>query len=303
MYFSTELTLPNILKSNYMKKLILFVLSIFVLAACVKKSDYETLKTEHDSVVAQLNDKSVEVNQYFEQLNEIEKNFSQIKELEQFVAVETSNDKINNQAAERIKNNINMITELFNKNKEMVESLQKNLNKSKGEYKALQNTLANYSEKLLLQGLMIDSMKIEIENRDEKILQLDRTVNTLNEEVTVLSSNIKEKEEKIVRQDDAMHTAWYVFGSRKELKTQRIITSEGAFQSKLLQSDFNKDYFVKIDIRKTLRIPLYAKKAKILTNHKATSYQIEDENGNKVIQIKDPVEFWKLSKYLVIEVN
>ena len=94
------------------------------------------------------------------------------------------------------------------------------------------------------------------------------------------------------------------FGSRSELKEQHIITSDGLFSSqKVLQRDFNKNYFVKIDARNTKSIPLYSTHAKILTNHPKSSYTLEKENGNFVLHIIDPNEFWSVSKYLVIEVD
>jgi hypothetical protein len=51
----------------------------------------------------------------------------------------------------------------------------------------------------------------------------------------------------------------YVFGTKKELKEQRIMVD-----GKVLQSSFNKSYFTKIDIRVDKEIKLYSKSAKLL---------------------------------------
>ena len=108
----------------------------------------------------------------------------------------------------------------------------------------------------------------------------------------------------IAQQSDEMSSAWYVFGTKKELKAQNIITKNGIFsKSQILQADFNRDYFVKIDIRNTKSIPLYSKKATILTSHPKGSYSIKEENGNKIITISDPKEFWSISKYLVVRTD
>ena len=61
--------------------------------------------------------------------------------------------------------------------------------------------------------------------------------------------------------------------------------------------------FVKVDIRTTTKIPLYSKKARILTSHPDKSYELKDENGNKTLYIKDYKQFWSISKYLVVRTD
>ena len=59
-----------------------------------------------------------------------------------------------------------------------------------------------------------------------------------------------------------------------------------------------------IDIRKVTEIPLFAKKAKLKTNHPDGTYEfVKDEDGNLTFKITNPKEFWSISKFLVIEVN
>ncbi len=136
------------------------------------------------------------------------------------------------------------------------------------------------------------------------INQLGSTVDKLGKDVDELSNDNKSKQEKIKEMDVSIHTAWYVFGTRKELKDQKIVTSDGLFSpQRVLQQDFNKNYFVRIDARNTKSIPLYSTRAKILTNHPKSSYTLEKDNGNFVLLIVDTNEFWSVSKYLVIEVD
>jgi hypothetical protein len=140
--------------------------------------------------------------------------------------------------------------------------------------------------------------------KDSLIVQLGTTVSDLSKDVEEISTVVKVKETKIKELDETIHTAWYVFGTRKELKEQKIITSDGLFSpQRVLERDFNKNYFVRIDARNTKSIPLYSTRAKILTNHPKSSYTLEKENGNFVLLIVDQSEFWSISKYLVIEVE
>ena len=72
----------------------------------------------------------------------------------------------------------------------------------------------------------------------------------------------------------------------------------------MLRSNFNKDYFTKIDIRIDKEIKLYSKSAKIKTAHPESSYTLyRDANKQYVLRINDPQAFWSTSKYLVVLVK
>jgi hypothetical protein len=83
------------------------------------------------------------------------------------------------------------------------------------------------------------------------------------------------------------------------LKEQRIYDD-----GKVLQNNFNRDYFTKIDIRVDKEIRLYSRSAKILTAHPASSYMLtQDANKQYILRISNPQLFWSTSKYLVVMVK
>ena len=87
--------------------------------------------------------------------------------------------------------------------------------------------------------------------------------------------------------------------TKKELKEQNILD-----KGEVLQSNFNKDYFTKIDIRIDKEIKLYSKSAQIMTSHPAGSYTLQpDANKQYVLRINNPEAFWSTSKYLVVLVK
>ena len=59
-----------------------------------------------------------------------------------------------------------------------------------------------------------------------------------------MQTESNQKTETINTQDKQLNTGWYVFGTKSELKAQRILDG-----GKVLQGSFNKNYFTKIDIR------------------------------------------------------
>ena len=130
-----------------------------------------------------------------------------------------------------------------------------------------------------------------------------KTLTTEKENLTTEKQNLtaenEQKAQTISTQDKQLNTAWYVFGTKKELKSQKIIDD-----GKVLQGSFNKNYFTKIDIRVDKEIKLYSKSAKILTTHPSSSYSLsKDTNGQYVLRITDPASFWSTSKYLVVQVK
>jgi galactitol-specific phosphotransferase system IIB component len=95
-------------------------------------------------------------------------------------------------------------------------------------------------------------------------------------------------------------------GTYKQLKTKNVVEKEGGIaglgSSEKLKSDFNQEYFTKVDITKVQNIPLHTKKAELITAHPIGSYEFE-KNDKKVITnliITDPEKFWEASKYLIV---
>ena len=152
---------------------------------------------------------------------------------------------------------------------------------------------------------MIAALQNELMRKDIHIRELDETVAALSENVNTLTHTTTNQAEQLNMQDKELHRAYYCFGTRKELKAQNILTGGGLFSKpKALQSSFNKDYFVAIDVREVTEIQLFEKKAVIRTNHPEGSYKlVKDGDGNMVLQISDIRLFWSLSEYLVIEIG
>ena len=79
-----------------------------------------------------------------------------------------------------------------------------------------------------------------------------------------------------------MNTAYYAFGSQKELIENDLVEKDGGFlgigKRLKMKQDFNGDYFTKVDIRDLQRIELNARKAKLVTNHPDESYHFEGED-------------------------
>ena len=145
----------------------------------------------------------------------------------------------------------------------------------------------------------ITEMKEQLELKNIHIGELKYAINTMREDARALQDENEAQSKTINAQDKQLNTAWYACGTEKELKGQQILV-----KGKVLQGNFNKDYFTKIDTRVDNTIKLYSKSAKLLTTHPSSSYTLQpDANKQLTLRITDPQAFWSTSKYLVVQVK
>ena len=200
---------------------------------------------------------------------------------------------------QNLKENIQFIAERMKQNRELIAKLQKQLESSTLKGGQLKKTIENLTTQLEEKDKQLLALREELDKKDIHISELDETIGNLNTNVNNLTADNQQKAETISSQDKQLNTAWYVFGTKKELKGQRIL--EGG---KVMNGNFNKNYFTKVDIRNTTEIKLYSKSAKLLTAHPASSYSlVRDASQQYVLRISNPQIFWSTSKYLVILVK
>lgn len=278
-----------------------------MLASCVQNSsEYKKLQAENDSLRIENTKSTDELNEMLNILNDIEADIQSIRDAENYLTIQQqTGGEMTKSRKEKIKQNMQLISETLQKNKAQIDELDKKLKKSGIQSSALRKTINRLSSELDQKATMIVALQEDLAKKNVRIQELDEMVTSLNEDVENLATTAAAQSEKINAQDKALHTAYYCFGTSKELKEQKILSGGGLFsKSKVLQSGFNKDYFISIDIREVKEIPLFAGKAKLKSNHPEGSYEfVEDEDGNLTLKINDEKAFWSLGKYLVIEVG
>jgi hypothetical protein len=285
--------------------IITLALALVLITSCGKQSsDYKSLKAQNDSLMNAKLELQREVDGYFSAMNEIEQNIEKIKSTQSTIAIQPSGQELTDDVRSKINEDMVYLSEMLQTNKDELARLKAKMKNSGFKSAELERTILRLTKSLEEEGNKVALLQTQLSEKDSLIAQLGTTVTDMGKNIENLSTEVKTKETKLKEQDETIHTAWYVFGTRKELKEQKIITSDGLFSAqKVLQRDFNKNYFVRIDARNTKSIPLYSTRAKILTNHPKSSYTLEKDNGNFVLLIVNPSDFWSVSKYLVIEVD
>jgi chromosome segregation ATPase len=282
-----------------MKKLLYFALCACLFVGCEEK------QAKQDAIVAQLRDslsqiitqKDNEINDMMSTLNDIEEGFRGINEAENRVAIAKQGEGTNTKA--RIRENVQFIQQTMKQNRELINKLKQQLRESSFKGDQLKRTIENLTAQLEEKSKQLQLLRDELEDRDIYIGELGEKIEGLSSDVANLTEETNQKTQTINTQDKQLHTAWFVFGTKKELKEQNILVD-----GKVLQSNFNKDYFTKIDIRVDKEIKLYSTSAKMLTAHPSSAYELQrDANKQYVLRITNPDLFWSTSKYLVILVK
>ncbi len=282
-----------------MKKLALFCVCVLALASCSEgqqKTD-TALSQRVDSLSQIIAQKDNEINDMMSTFGEIEEGFRAISEAQDRVAVAKSGEGANTK--ERLRENIQFIQNTMKQNKELINKLKQQLRESSVKGDALRKLVDSMQKELEEKEQQMQQLRAELDSKEIHIMELDEQVANLNNDVAELTTENTQRAETISTQDKQLNTAWFVFGTKNELKEQQILVD-----GKVLQSSFNKEYFTKIDIRVDKEIKLYSKSAEILTSHPSSSYTLQrDANKQYVLRITDPQLFWSTSKYLVVLVK
>lgn len=291
---------------NKMKKFFYFAICALMVIGCQeeKKEPVAVIPDQSatiDSLQQVIEGRDSEINEIMSTLNQIQEGFRMITEAEGRVTL-AKNGEGSDKAA-KIKSDMEFIQNKMKTNREMIEKLRTQLNEStiKGNElkQTLENTIVSFQKQIAEKDRQLADLQSALEAKDIHITQLDQKIDNLHNDVTDLQTESSQKSKTISEQDKQLNTAYYVFGTKSELKEQRILEN-----NEVLRKDFNKNYFTKIDIRNERTIPLYSKSVKMLTSHPSNSYRLEaDAKKLYTLRITDPTAFWSTSKYLVIQVK
>lgn len=243
--------------------------------------------------------------------DEIERNLTFVRDKRSqlsIVSTERSKEKKDILVAD-----IKLMNEMLEQNSIKIEELNKKMKASGFEIQSFKNKIAQLNTDISEQNNSIKQLTDDLAQRDSKIAEMNVEVVSLktdnsakDDSINMKSQVIAAKEQVIVSKDNELNKVYYISGTAKELKEKGIIQREGGFlglgRNTDLKNSVDKQYFSELDQRTTLMLPIFAKKVEVITEHPDSSYQlIYQDNQVAYLQIEKPAEFWKLTKYLVVE--
>ncbi|MBR6630139.1 MAG: hypothetical protein IKL03_09340 [Bacteroidaceae bacterium] len=282
-----------------MKRFLCLTLCVAALASCTNVKREKELAAQNDSLTVALSEKNMALDQAMQAIADIQEGFRAINEAEGRVSVQSQGGE-GITDAERLKEDILFIQQKMEANRKQIAELEKKLKAGGAETANLRKVLANLQQELNDKVASIAALQGELARKNIRIAELDSAVVILTGDVNALQEITEVQQEVIEQQVDQLNTAWYVYGTIKELKEQNILNKGEVLTS----TEYNKNYFTEIDIRDDKVFPLYAKRAKLLTTHPAGSYEFtKDDDKQLTLCVLDPETFWSVSRYLVIQVR
>jgi len=257
-----------------------------------QKRSFTELLTTRDSVI----------NESMLTFDQIEKDLNTVKEKENIISMQSSDKEFSKDKKQQILKDIEYINTVLDQNKKKLASLTAQLKNSGGTIKGLQVKIAELEASMKQRETEISDLKVALVQKDFEIGQL-------NTRMTDQQIAIAQKDEKITNQTAEMNKGFLASGTYKALKAKGLISKEGGFlglgKKELLHKDFSDSSFTQINITETKSIPVNSKNARLITDHPRSSYEMIRDKNNKIasIEIKDPEQFWKISKYAVVEIK
>jgi DNA repair exonuclease SbcCD ATPase subunit len=278
-----------------------------ILISCVERSaKYKELQSQLDSVKAAEDSASARVEEVFSILNEVENGLRNIREAENIISLQAgSSSELTSSKREQLTSDISAIGEAIDKYKDQIKELRKSNNLQSAQLnRRLESVAAELEEKTLLIAELqkqIEEKDAQIRVKTKQIASLDQTVSNLRSDIVGLSRETELQKETIEAQEDLLHTAYYIVGTKNELIESGVLSKGGLFKSPQLSAEADKSSFVRIDMREIRNISLNAQKVKILSVHPTGTYTLDtDSSGSKVLRISSS-GFWEQTKYLVIQ--
>ena len=295
-----------------MKKISYFVwlmIGLAIMPACKRTNLLEQEALRQDSINAALQDSintaNAERDSLMELMTDIATGMDQIKELQDIVSVNNLSGETPDRK-KQLRDDIVLIQQSITKHKQRLEDLEKRLKQSTNYNEKMEKTIASLKNQLEEQQKTINGLTEQLASAHIQIKSLNQSVdslNTVNKTVTKEKEAAQEESRQLTTEVNNLNTCYYVIGSKKELKANKIIESGFLRKTKILQGDFERSYFTKADRRTLSEIPLHSSKAQLMTNHPKDSYEIVDQDGNKVLHILNANKFWEKSNYLVVKVD
>ncbi|MDO5036376.1 MAG: hypothetical protein Q4D93_05390 [Porphyromonas sp.] len=263
------------------------------------------LQNSYDSLLVETEKNKRDLNEVLNIIMEVEDDIQKVNEAENRIRVGSATGELQPSDLDNLKDDIRFLTETLDKNREELNRQNELLKKRDINISALTKKINTLQDQIKQKETIISQLENEIANRDLQLKEKDAQIEDLNETQEAQQVTIELQDKQLEAQEAQLYTVYYCFGTMSELKEQRILSGGGLFSSlKVLPEGFNKDYFLQIDKRKVTSIALFAPRARVRTDHPASSYEfVKDSEGNMSLEILDPEAFWSLGRYLVIEVN
>ncbi len=289
----------------------LIVLGFFIIAN--KQNKIEDLNNRYSDLNAIYEERDSLVNEFSITMDEIEKSLTFVKNKRSQLSIDRKEG--NPSRNEAIIADIKLMNTMLEESSKRIDELEKKLKASGIDIKSFKNKIAQLTKSVEEQNASIEKLQIDLQQRDNQIAQMDEELIKMEIDIAqkentlkMKTDSLKLKSEIITNKDNDLNRAFFASGTFKELKENGVVDKEGGFlflgRSEKMLKDFNENYFTELDKRSTDVFPIFSKKAEMISQHPDSSYRyIYEDDKIAYLKIENPEEFWKLTKYAVVQLK
>lgn len=287
-----------------MKKIVFAPLAALIVATgCTSKEKLEKAEQQSAELNTELQATLATQDSLFALINEISEGMNQIKDMEHIIATPGLNGDTQSGRAE-LRNDMASIRQALQQRRERLAQLEENLKNSNGKNATLMKTIENLKQQISSQESEIAQLNSKLSAAGVEIASLGAKVDSLSSTVTAVTTEREEARQEATQLTDELNTCYFAIGTKKELQDNQIIQTGFLRKTKIMEGDFEKNYFTRADKRTLVSIPLHSKKDEVMTKQPKDTYEIvEGDQGQKILKILDPARFWELSNFLVVKVD
>ncbi len=276
-----------------------------MIIGCTGSGEQTTVSLEEHEQALERRDSLI--NDMLSSFQEIESTLTTLAEKEQLLTLSQPGEL---EASQRdaVLRDIQALGDVLAENRNKISDLEKKLSASGIEASSLRRKVKELSAELETRWSEIQQIEARMAEKDAQIAVLVDRVDSVVDNLSQRDQAIEATREELLATSNAldktttrMNQAYMITGTRKELKAKGLLDTRLMGPS-TLNEELPEEGFRPLDIRETKSIPLNTSKPELITFHPQGSYKVVegDDKSSANLEITNPEEFWKVSRYLVV---
>lgn len=283
------------------------LLALILLFTSCGQEERKKLEAQAQDLETKLHERDSAYNNIMNVMADVESQIEEIKKQENIIT-NMNNEDISGQKGDKLVSDIQRINDLIKNTNDKVQSLSSQLDNSNLELRAFKKRVNDMVKNLKDRETSIAKLTDELKEKDTRIAELNTEVTSLVTRVQLQTETIEIQNQELDDREDLINKAFFAVNTEKKLLEEGLVTKEGGFlwigKTTELQANAAQNKFTEVDIQNTKRFYVDSEKMEIVTDHPSGSFKLVNE-GEKVkyLEVVNPQDFWRLSKYLVISVK
>ena len=278
----------------------------FIVTQNNNRKEISALNVDKNLMTSIIHSQDSTLNDYVLTIDEIDSNIAALTNKHRILMSESAGSEISVDRRKKILGDIQYINYMLAENKKQIADLTEKLRSSKFRVSGYEKKILALNKTISEMDTSMMQLKQQLANKDFEITELNLKVGTMDSRLKTQSSEIVTMKTQLTGLDAELNQAYLISGSAKELKDKGVIARTGGFLgvggSMQMANSVADGSFEPIDIRQTKSIALSVKKAQLISIHPKDSYHwVTKANKVESLEITDPNNFWKYTKYAVLE--